>query len=379
MINPGQENSGYSIVVPTHNRVSLVRDLLCSLAQARSEFAGESEIIIIDSSDPDESQSIQSLCQQWHASYLQAENQVCRKRNIGIQHARYSIVFFIDSDCEAESNVLSEHWAMHTTSAPEVAGILGLTRWRGTETTVWHILTFAPSFTAAFSFAAWFAEVPWGTCTNLSIRRDALLNIGGFDETLPLRVYGEDVDLGLRLGGAGYRIRCTSQAVVWHRRETLTSYRATIQKAFANGRVDYHLGRRFPDRLLLEFPGPLFLLLLLCIGSIYQILQGMVFWLPIAAMALTMLLVISPGVLAGVWAGDRWTTFPYRMGAMLLTLTFEAGVLYEALSHGAWHRLWTKFVYIHEQVFSERAQRILQSWIALGVVLGWMILLNSFR
>lgn len=356
---------GFSIVIPTHGRAHLVERLLQSLHLARSHFSGESEVLVFDSSSPAQSSIISAVCHRWQAEYCESVNDVRRKRNCGIRRARYDIVFFIDSDCEAEAETLNEHWATHQNADSRVAAVLGLTEWTGEATVMSRVFCYAPSFSAAFSFAAWMKEAPWGTCTNLSVRRETLLAIGGFDETSPLIVYGEDVDLGLRLNKAGFTIKCNCQAVVQHNRETLSTFSAALRKAFRTGRADCHLGMRHPERLTAEFPLPIATALLLLVVEAIQVIFGKPGWM--LGIPLLWLLLVSFGqaVMANFIAGHGLRTLFYHLLAGLLDWAFQTGLMCEALVHRHGRRLWTKFVYVNEQLVAERQRRVLQMWATL--------------
>jgi hypothetical protein len=350
----------------------MVDRLLASLDRARAGFAGETEVLVLDSSSPAEAESIRQSCIRWQASYEAIDNNVCRKRNRGITQARYDLVFFIDSDCEANPEVLHQHWRSHQAGAPEVAGVTGLTKWTGPTGFAWRVLEYYPSLSTAFSLAAWLPEVDWSTCTNLSVRREALLEIGGFAERFPLRVYGEDVDLGLRLRKMGYRILCNPDAVVLHHREALSTLRALLRKAFLTGRADYHLGELHPERLKPEFPLPVAttLLLLTAVGS--RVIASGAGILLAAPLVWLVLFLMTQAVLASTLEGRNASSLPYRAAAALLEVTFELGRLAEALPRLRLRRLWTKFVYVNEQLAAERPKRIVQMWsllISLLIVL----------
>jgi glycosyltransferase involved in cell wall biosynthesis len=356
---------GFSIVVPTHGRAHLVERLLQSLHLARSHFTGESEVLIFDSSTPAQSSLISAACQRWHAEYCESANDVRRKRNCGIRRARYDIVFFIDSDCEAEAETLNQHWATHQNDDSRIAAVLGLTQWTGEANVMSRVFCYAPSFSAAFSFAAWMKEAPWGTCTNLSVRRETLLAIGGFDETSPLIVYGEDVDLGLRLNKAGFTIKCNCQAIVQHNREPLSTFSAALRKAFRTGRADYHLGMRHPERLTAEFPWPIATALLLLVVEAIQVIFGKPGWMLSIPFLWLLLASFGQAVMENFIAGERLHKLFYHLVAVLLDLAFQTGLMCEALVHRQGSRLYTKFVYVNEQLVAERQKRILQMWAAL--------------
>jgi GT2 family glycosyltransferase len=373
------EQPGFSIVVPTHGRPEQVADLLQSLAKARGAFAGASEIILVDSSEPAAATMISTLAQEHQARYLPADNHVPRKRNLGIVAARYDVIFFIDSDCRAEADLLTRHHHSHASAAdPAIAGVLGYTEWSGQPGRVWRILDLTSSMTAAFRYAQWFKETPWGTCTNLSIRRQALQAIGGFDETLPVRVYGEDVDLGLRLGKAGYRIATNPKAVVYHDRAGLNTLRATLRKSFATGRADYHLGRRHPDRLALEFPNATIVAAALAVlGLVALFTAGRPLLLLLTLLCLLLYILISASLMLFIKSQSPLMLLSY-MGVALLEVSFETGRLLESLRHAGLRRLWTKFVYVEAQLLAERERRVVQSWSLVIMLLLIFFLLEMW-
>jgi GT2 family glycosyltransferase len=58
------------------------------------------------------------------------------------------------------------------------------------------------------------SDIPFATGCALLVRMDVLRAVGGFDEAL--FAYCEDLDLSLRVRGAGYRVRYVPQATLWH-------------------------------------------------------------------------------------------------------------------------------------------------------------------
>lgn len=351
----------------------MVERLLSSLSVARERFGGDSEVIVVDSSEPHDAEPITLACGRWRALYLRADNSVAHKRNIGVRRATGDVVFFIDSDCEADPAVLKEHWAVHATGEQGVAGALGVTEWGGPKANVWRVLDFSPSFGAAFKFAEWLREAPWGTCTNLSVRRDALLEIGGFDETLPLRVYGEDVDFGLRLNKAGYLLRCAPRARVSHSRETVRGIFAAARKMFTTGRADVHLGERHPERIAAEFPSPALTAIVLFALEAVRLPAGRPPWTLILPVFWLCLCVFMQAVLSAAREGGGLRSVPQRAAAASLEVAFDLGRLMEAVRRGRVSRAWTKFVYVKEQFAAERERRIIQAWSALLSLLALLV------
>jgi GT2 family glycosyltransferase len=369
--------NGFSIIVPTHGRSVFVENLLRTLADSREILAVSSEVFIIDSSDDPEAESIYQSCLKWNASYLRCKNDVRRKRNLGIESASYEIIFFTDSDCEVNRDTLAQHLKTYTMeSSDSIDAVLGVTRLTGEETTVWRVIKFYPALTAAFSFAKWMSVAPWGTCTNLSVKRNVLKEVSGFDESNPLPVYGEDVDLGLRLGKRNYRIRCQPDAVVRHRRETLPNIKAALKKLFATGRADYYLGLKHPERVLPEFPPPSAIFILVSIVFILYALRAGNFLVLLFPLLFLILLIFLQSIILLIIEKDSPAVFPYRALAAIFEFVFEFGRVKESLKYADFSRLWTKFLYVEEQLAAERRRRIIQMWSIIFSLLLLFIIFN---
>jgi hypothetical protein len=79
---------------------------------------------------------------------------------------------------------------------------------------------------------------------NLAVRRDALLEIDGFDPRF--RVAGDDVDVCWRLTEAGHTLGFHPAALVWHRRRA--SVRAYWRQQRGYGRAEALLERKWPEK-----------------------------------------------------------------------------------------------------------------------------------
>jgi hypothetical protein len=104
-----QKYAGISVVVPTFKRVDLCQRLLASLKQSELYLQAPVEIIFVDNSPMPEAEQIHALCMEYGAKYYLKKISVSAKRNFGAQIASYSIVLFVDSDCEASPQLLLEH------------------------------------------------------------------------------------------------------------------------------------------------------------------------------------------------------------------------------------------------------------------------------
>ena len=141
-----------------------------------------------------------------------------RARNIGLKRARGELVAFTDSDCLVHPRWLAELTRCfdHT---PRVAGAGGAQLSPPDEAPLGLAIQ---RFFVAISFIggytrehAHLTEVEHNPSCNAIYRRDALEEVGGFDESL---FPGEDLDLDVRLRRRGYRLIYNPAAVVHHYR-----------------------------------------------------------------------------------------------------------------------------------------------------------------
>jgi GT2 family glycosyltransferase len=253
-----------TVVTPTHGRAELIQRLLASLSTARSRVDDPVEVVLVDSTPGEEASTIAALAAQHGAEFLPAHNDVRHKRNLGIEHARGEIVLFVDSDCEADPDLLVEHAAAHRVPrAPDgrpVGGVLGLVHPSGPTSLAWRAAE-AAGFCDGFDFAARYPQAEWGPCANISYRRDVLGDVGGFRENWPRRLGGDDVELGLRVNAAGRAIVCRPTAAVRHSRTTWSSWRALLERAWRWGAMDIHVRATVhPDRRRPAGAGPEFIL-----------------------------------------------------------------------------------------------------------------------
>ena len=87
-------------------------------------------------------------------------------------------------------------------------------------------------------------DVDWLSGCAFAVRREAFEAVGGFDEGYFM--YVEDVDLGLRLKRAGWRVRYEPSAVVEHRVGASTSRRPARMVVEHARSLDRFYARRYP-------------------------------------------------------------------------------------------------------------------------------------
>jgi glycosyltransferase involved in cell wall biosynthesis len=204
-----------SVVVPTHNRATLLPRLVDALRG--QEDVGPFEVIVVDDGSHDGTQDVLEALAADDAVRLIAarlpENRgPAAARNKGWRRARAPLVAFVDDDCTPEPRWLA--------ALVEALGNADLAQGKTVPD---------PEQLAqrnAFSHSV-VVEGEWGyyeSC-NIGYRRDLLERLGGFDEgfryAVPGRkragpIFGEDTDLAWRAKAAGARTAFAANAIVRH-------------------------------------------------------------------------------------------------------------------------------------------------------------------
>ncbi len=207
-----------SVVICTYNRAHSLGATLESLRYQNHE---ELEVIVVNGPSTD---GTEQVLEPW-ADRIRIEQcpvaNLSVSRNIGIRAAAGEIVAFIDDDALPEYD-----WLMQSLPAfdnDEIAGVGGIVfdhtglalqyRYsaanRFAEVAVRHDKPFdGQCFPGSFQF-------PYLQGTNALFRREALLQIGGFDETFDY--YLDETDVCCRLVDAGFVLRQLPNAPVHHK------------------------------------------------------------------------------------------------------------------------------------------------------------------
>ena len=123
----------------------------------------------------------------------------------------------------------------------------------GKKTIWWKILELT-TFIDSFSFAKQFPYVSWTIGNNVSFRREVLLEIGMFEENLPFKLGGDDLDMTYRVTKAGYCIKTVPEAVTFHSRDTWNSWKAVNDRSKRWGSMEYHILKRHPELIHRRLP-----------------------------------------------------------------------------------------------------------------------------
>lgn len=265
-----------SIVIPTFNREKLLHSLLSSLYNARQAYRyGKTEVLVVDSSAGEKKKKIAESCRQFDARYIEGDDSVRKKRNKGIDLARYEVIHFIDSDVRVESNILNAHAeTLMNSGDPKVAGSFGYTEFVGKKSFWWRVAEHT-TYLDSFRFSKMFPYQSWTIGNNVAFFRDVLLKCGKFREDFPYNLGGDDLEFTYRITKSGYLIKSTPEARCFHSTETWNKHAAIQNRTKRWGTMEYYIKSLHPELFVncivksdVRFAFMLVILLLACLATL---------------------------------------------------------------------------------------------------------------
>lgn len=214
----GPQGPEVTVVVAFYNRREEVQSCIGALLGQQFRRPRQVEIVAVDNGSNDGTlEQLQSL----PIRVLECKKRgPAAARNMGIENARAPIVAMTDSDC------VPDMWWLDQLLEPfDEQGLVGaggridaLRVDKGVALFAERaaILNQGKLFDGVFCFPPFFATA------NAAYRRDVLMQVGGFDETLKV---GEDADLSWRILDLGGKIAYCNDAIISHgHRETFSEF-----------------------------------------------------------------------------------------------------------------------------------------------------------
>jgi glycosyltransferase involved in cell wall biosynthesis len=197
------EKPFFSIIICTRNRKELLAGAIKTLDD-QSIPAGGYEIIVIDDGSTDGTEEM--IGSMKTACTLRYMNRPWKgragARNHGIHEARGDIIVFVDDDILAPHDFLFEHHRFHKIYSQAIVRgpIINIEQYEFPRERKARLGDFSQAF--------------FCTC-NVSVARQELVDVGGFDETFIEYGY-EDNEVGWRLRQKGLKARFNMGAIVYH-------------------------------------------------------------------------------------------------------------------------------------------------------------------
>jgi glycosyltransferase involved in cell wall biosynthesis len=234
---PELEARDVAVVIPTQNRWDVLERTIAGLN--RQSVAGFEIIVVVD-----EGAELPGFLADVQVIYRNRRG-VGAARNDGVRAADRPIIMFLGDDTIPEADHMARHLAMHRRHPELEVGVLGSVHWHP-EVASGRFQKWLDWSGTQFDYQTIVGdEAGWGRLysSNVSLKRDLLLKVGGFDEEF---VFGyEDIELGLRLHRAGLRLLYEPRARVSHvHRYDLPA----IERRFRLvGGGEYLMVRKHPD------------------------------------------------------------------------------------------------------------------------------------
>jgi GT2 family glycosyltransferase len=229
-----------TVVVPTHNRVRMLRNCLEALRLQEMD-SSLYEVVVVDDGSTDGTPDLLSDACSWKdaqiRSYRQTQQGPSAARNLGMREARGGLIAFTDDDCVPETSWLGSLVAAMPQD-PQCAGIGGNIRGVGHS-----IISCYFDDCGALKHRVTDGAVTFLVTANALYRRQVLLDVGGFSRQITWPG-GEDPELSQRICARGFRLAVTDGATVRHgHRETVNG----LYNTFYNyGRGYYMLSMLAP-------------------------------------------------------------------------------------------------------------------------------------
>ena len=200
---PGPRRPALSVVIPVHNGGS---DFECCLRRLRESRGADFEIIVVDDGSTDDSAVVAA---RFGATTL--TNPVAHgpasARNDGALAAESDLVFFLDADVAVHPDTIARALARFEAD-PGLTALFGSyddePAAPGLVSQFRNLLHHFTHQQGPFAADLRPARTFWTGCG--AIRRQAFLDVGGFDPRLYSRPAIEDIELGYRLTHDGHRI-----------------------------------------------------------------------------------------------------------------------------------------------------------------------------
>ena len=237
-----------TIVIPSHNRASLLRQMLDCLEQQSLGGQAFECVVVADGCQDDTIATLQAAVTSFPLRWLETPGLgPSAARNAGAGEARTPLLLFLDDDVLPTPGLVAAHLAAHGGDCNGDRVVLGpyppvafpsADQFR-MRVRAWWMAHFEGLADPGHRFG--YTDLLTG---NLSMGRALWLNIGGLDPQFARA--REDLELGVRLMQRGVRIHYASDALGWHHEHLTSSLTSAFRRAREEGRSDVLMAIKHP-------------------------------------------------------------------------------------------------------------------------------------
>ena len=199
-----------SVVIPTYNRLPVLRKLVRSL-EKQSLSSNRFEVIVVDDGSNDGTY-------RWLSEYSGRLNINCIRhlqnkgtaatRNDGLRKAKGDIIVFLDDDVRVDAKLLTIYLDAHKREDGVYIGNVIYEKNKD-ERSLLQYLSTRGVHKGKRDFTCFITQ-------NVSLRRKDAIDAGLFDESIPNFFQGEDIEFGYKLSILGKRFIYLKNAIAYH-------------------------------------------------------------------------------------------------------------------------------------------------------------------
>ena len=271
----------FSLIVPVYNRPDEAGELLESLSE--QTYTHFELVLVEDGSTKPCACEVEKYRPKININYLVKTNTGrSDSRNVGMKNARGDYFIFFDSDCIIPPHYLETVYTMLQEDFTDCFG--GPDREHPSFNTMQKAVNYAmTSFwtTGGIRGGKVKMEKFKPRTFNMGFSRAVYEKVGGFKD-----MYGEDIDLSIRIQKAGFAVKLYRDAFVYHKRRV--DLRRFYKQVHIFGQARINLYKLYPDSLKPVHTLPAFFVL----GSAAMLLAAVfcsIWWLTLPAIYILLL------------------------------------------------------------------------------------------
>ena len=233
----------FSVIIPVYNRPDEVDELLHSLTLQR--YTNFEVIVVEDGSTIPCRDVTERYASRLNIKYFSKTNSgPGQTRNYGAERSQGDYLIILDSDC-----ILPEGYFEAIEKELQIApadAFGGPDKAHSSFTRIQKAINYSmTSFFTTGGIRGGKKKMDkfYPRSFNMGIRREAFEHLNGFSEMR----FGEDIDLSIRIFGAGYSCRLFPDAWVYHKRRT--DFRKFFRQVYNSGIARINLYKKHPDSL----------------------------------------------------------------------------------------------------------------------------------